>query len=85
MGHPAVSSRDGEVHSPADREELTLSPELSETLAAALQNRTLRTDRLYQNDQARRALPSVPEKPAENSLLSSCPHAPQDFPILRLH
>src|ERR1035441_3973456 len=78
MGHPAVSSRDNDAHRATDRKQLTLSPEWSETAASALQKRTPRTDRLCQNDQARRISRCVRENYAENASLLSCSHAPQD-------
>src|SRR5580658_7361570 len=78
MEHPAASSRDDDAHRPTDREELTLSPRPSETAAAASQNRTLRTDRLYQKDPARQTRRRARENPAENATLLSYLNAPQD-------
>src|SRR5450631_3237532 len=78
MGYPAVSSRDNDAHRATDRKQLTLSPEWSETAASALQKRTPRTDRLCQNDQARRISRCVRENSAENASLLSFSHAPQD-------
>src|ERR1700684_1065091 len=78
MEHPAASSRDDDAHRPTDREELTLSPQPSATAAAALQNRTLRTDRLCQKDPARQTPRRAPENHAENATLLSYPNAPTD-------
>src|ERR1700733_6247757 len=78
MGHPAVSSRDDDAPRATDREQLTLSLERSETAAAALQKRTLRTGRLCQKDQPRQPSRRVQENHLENARLLSYPHAPQN-------
>jgi hypothetical protein len=67
MGHPAVSSHDNDAHRPTDRKELTLLPAPSKTAVAALQKRTLRTNRLYQNDQTRHTSRRAQEHHAENA------------------
>src|ERR1700688_2097943 len=84
MGHPAASSRDNDAHRATDRKQSTLSPERSETAATALQKRTPRTDRLCQNDQARRISRRAEENQAENAPLSSYSHAPQDSRLCAL-
>jgi hypothetical protein len=84
MEHPAASSRDDDAHRPTDREELTLSPQPSETAAAASQNRTLRTDRLYQKDPARQTRRRAPENLAENATLLSYPKRSAGSPAVRV-